>query len=584
MASQTEGGDPTTAKDQAEPKVQFVTARPDSSQARSEIKSLIRAHASRASWAKIRQGKHSRQEGSSQIGSGRRPGVQQPRGANTGLASRSNDEQDKDITHFGETGGPSGSRQVVRSRRPSITRSYPAPNPLRTVAAGDIDPFTSYPSRLPKEIATPVIAQVNHYFNTMFLPDPDRLEASTYIRHWISWYMNNSVLFHALCYSQLARLSVTEASGLNPVSQRAKWYCYSMVVVEVNRRFNNVSTRCSDESILAVLALAFHGVRSTPGSEQAPRSPSQGPLNSMQGLDLYSGRLDPVHMHVHGLAKMLAMRGGVDEIRAPGLAAMLSYGELILASRSLQRPALRFVPIGESPESTLATVHRPGHPLAQLGTGFRTLYNVLPSETAQELYVVVLQLSTYLLAVDDYIMGRPQAQSVLILADQRNFVQHSLMSLYSSPRDETTSGDQIYPLRQATWCAGVVYSLTSIFPIPRAGALFAKLASRIKQHLIATTSSGDGGHHEGSKWREAASLMLWITFMGLLASTAHPDSEAEKTWYISVLERLVHRMQILSWQRLKDQLLNFLWFPSTSDTDGQRLWREIHTSNPFRES
>jgi hypothetical protein len=72
-----------------------------------------------------------------------------------------------------------------------------------------------------------------------------------------------------------------------------------------------------------------------------------------------------------------------------------------------------------------------------------------------------------------------------------------------------------------------------------------------------------------------------MTFMGALASTADEDTKEEKAWYISVLERLVHRMQILSWERLKDLLLNFLWFPSTSDTDGQQLWKEIHTSNPF---
>ncbi|KIY01511.1 uncharacterized protein Z520_03063 [Fonsecaea multimorphosa CBS 102226] len=578
MPDQTEEGDPTTAKNPVEPpKLRFVTARPDSTQARREAKSVIRAHASRASWAKIRQGKkQSRQEGSSQIGSIQPPAVQQTPLANTGLvSSQSNDEQDQD-TCFGGA-GPSGSRQVVPSRRQTILGSHPVPSPLHTVGAGDIDPFASYPSRLPREIAAPIIAQVNHYFNIMFLPEPDGMEESV-ARHWISWFMSDSTLFHALCFGQLARLSVTEASGLNPVSQRAKWYCYSVVVGEVNRRFSNASTRCSDESILAVQALAFHGDKTAAhDTREPPYSPSQGPLNALQGLDTYAGRLDPVHMHVHGLAKMLAMRGGVDDIKFPGLAAMLSYGDVILASRLLQRPTLPFVPIGESPERTLASVKRPGHPLAQLGSGFQMLYDLVPPEMAQQLYNVLLHLSTYLLAVEDYIMGRPQAQSMLTLADQRNFVQHSLMSMHSSPGATTTTSadDGMYSLQQATWCAGVVSSLISVFPIPPARAPFAKLASQIRQHLIISTSSGGG--HDGKGWRKGAPLMLWITFMGALASTAE-----DKTWYISVLERLVHRMQILSWQSLKEKLLNFLWFPTTSDIDGQRLWREIHNSNPFR--
>ncbi|KAH0840887.1 hypothetical protein FOPE_06204 [Fonsecaea pedrosoi] len=572
MPDQTEEGDPATQKNQAEPRLRFVTARPDSNQARREAKALIRAHASRASWARIRQGKQSRQETGSLLGPNPAPGAKQTHPVNTDPASLIDDEQDQDLNPG--RAGPSGGQLVVPTRRQTIFTSCLIPDPLCTVGLGDIDPFSSYPSKLPKEIATPIISQVNHYFNIMFLPEPDRIEESV-VPRWISWYMSNSILFHALCFSQLARLSVTEASGLDPVSQRVKWYCYSLVVREVNRRFNNVSSRCSDESILAVQALAFHGDKAADDSEQ-PRVPAQGPMNAMQGLDIYAGRLDPVNMHVHGLAKMLAMRGGIDDMEIPGLAAMLSYGDLILASRSLQKPTLPFVPIGESPEHTLATVKRIGHPLARLGVGFQTLYDLLPSEVAQELHLVLRQLSTYLLAVEDYIMGRPRSQSMLVLVDQRNFVQHSLMSLFLDSRD-STSADEIYSLRQAAWCAGVVYSLIAVFPVPHVRAPFAKLSAGIKQYLISTSSSQDG-----KRWRKATSLMLWITFMGALASTADQHSEADKTWYLSVLERLVYRMQILSWQSLKDQLLNFLWFPNTSDDDGQHLWKEIHTSNPFR--
>lgn len=157
----------------------------------------------------------------------------------------------------------------------------------------------------------------------MFLPEPERQEQSI-VQQWISWYMNDSTLFHALCFAQFARLS-TKDTELKTLNQRAYWYwyCHSEVVREVNRRFNNPSERCSDESILAVLALAFHGDATTDETDM-PRSPSQGPMNSMQGLDLYAGRLDPVSMHVNGLARMLSLRGGIADIEFPGLAAMLS--------------------------------------------------------------------------------------------------------------------------------------------------------------------------------------------------------------------------------------------------------------------
>jgi len=47
-------------------------------------------------------------------------------------------------------------------------------------------------------------------------------------------------------------------------------------------------------------------------------------MNAMQGLDVYGGRLDTVPMHTEGLARMLSIRGGLDKIQFPGLAAMIS--------------------------------------------------------------------------------------------------------------------------------------------------------------------------------------------------------------------------------------------------------------------
>lgn len=47
-------------------------------------------------------------------------------------------------------------------------------------------------------------------------------------------------------------------------------------------------------------------------------------MNAMQGLDIYGGHLGTVPMHIEGLAKMLSMRGGIENIQFPGLAAMIS--------------------------------------------------------------------------------------------------------------------------------------------------------------------------------------------------------------------------------------------------------------------
>lgn len=136
--------------------------------------------------------------------------------------------------------------------------------------------------------------------------------------------MKNSLLFHVFCFAQLARLATPDWERLNPVNRKAYWYCHTETVQEVNRRFNESSTtQLSDETILAIMGLAFSG-NPTTGETDYSRSPSQGPMNSMQGLDVYAGQLNSVTMHVNGLTRMLSMRGGIGDIEFPGLQAMLS--------------------------------------------------------------------------------------------------------------------------------------------------------------------------------------------------------------------------------------------------------------------
>jgi hypothetical protein len=162
---------------------------------------------------------------------------------------------------------------------------------------------------------------VSSGLSVILMPSSTRREQNIK-QQWVSKYMVDSNLFHILCFSHLARPSATNHAS-STIYQRAYWYCYSEVIREVNRRFSDPSTRYSDENLFAVMTLAFHG-SATEVETCTPRSPSQGPLTSMQLLDIYTGRLDPVDIHLRALNTMLTFRGGLGDIKFPGLAAMLS--------------------------------------------------------------------------------------------------------------------------------------------------------------------------------------------------------------------------------------------------------------------
>jgi len=207
------------------------------------------------------------------------------------------------------------------------------------------------------------------------------------------------------------------------------------------------------------------------------------------------------------------------------------------------------------------------HPHSGPVVGFKVLHEVLPSQDATELYEVVIKLSNYMLAVDDFVMGRPRAQSLKRLANQRNFVQHCLMLKCPDETDRNLGENKAF--YTTSWLAIVIYSLITVFPISHQTAPFAQLSLRIKDF-----TSSPAIH---TRWREAPSLMLWVTVMGALAAADLP----ERSWYISVLERLTNRLNIGSWDDMRTELQKFLWYNSVSEPDGQRLWKEIKRSSPF---
>lgn len=97
--------------------------------------------------------------------------------------------------------------------------------------------------------------------------------------------------------------------------------CYTETIRGVHQKFQDNTMSCADENILSVYALAYHGANRPQTSAEVP---NQGPLKSLQLLDIYGGRLETVEVHLRGLAKMLTLRGGVGKIGLPGLSQAIS--------------------------------------------------------------------------------------------------------------------------------------------------------------------------------------------------------------------------------------------------------------------
>jgi len=83
----------------------------------------------------------------------------------------------------------------------------------------------------------------------------------------------------------------------------------------------NPNEAAKDINIFAIGALAKNGELET---RPVPlKTPIQGPLRSLQFLNRL-GLMDEAPVHYHALTKLIELKGGLENIKLPGLAALIS--------------------------------------------------------------------------------------------------------------------------------------------------------------------------------------------------------------------------------------------------------------------
>lgn len=97
--------------------------------------------------------------------------------------------------------------------------------------------------------------------------------------------------------------------------------CEADVITRINAVLPNTEEAVCDAIILSVLCLASNKhdflMHRTPDSVFKP------PLRSLQWLDVY-GRLSSNPIHQAGLLQLIKLKGGLEKIKLPGLAAVIS--------------------------------------------------------------------------------------------------------------------------------------------------------------------------------------------------------------------------------------------------------------------
>jgi len=96
---------------------------------------------------------------------------------------------------------------------------------------------------------------------------------------------------------------------------------HSTALEMMSKQMQSPVTASSDQNILAVWGLAVHGWEhfTPPGAKR----PNQSSMKLVQSLERYS-LMKFVPLHLNGLAALVEMRGGLDQIRLEGAAPIVS--------------------------------------------------------------------------------------------------------------------------------------------------------------------------------------------------------------------------------------------------------------------
>jgi Fungal specific transcription factor domain len=176
----------------------------------------------------------------------------------------------------------------------------------------------------------------------------------------------------------------------------------------------------------------------------------------------------------------------------------------------------------------------------------------------------------YTTVVNDYAQGRLMHVSMTAIIDQKNGTQFALMSLRAA-NAHLPDPRIIEPLYEACRLAAIIYSILVVLPWPASTAPFPELAIQLEEEL-------NGGDIMKDSPR-APELLLWILFMGGIASIGL----AQRTWYVEGIGSLAKKMNLVSSEKIKEIMMNFLWLGSTSDGDGLELWNDVLLFNRERD-
>lgn len=179
-------------------------------------------------------------------------------------------------------------------------------------------------------------------------------------------------------------------------------------------------------------------------------------------------------------------------------------------------------------------------------------------------------MKIYTSMLDRYRQGALKTLDLALIADQRNIIQHHVMSLPTAAEIKVVSPIMVKGVYEVCRIATVIFSMGVVLPLQKLCTAYKPLVEKLKLELLELQDTID------IYQPEVLELIIWVTVLGTIAA----EKTTERSWFVRVLKHLTEPLLLSGWEDLEDRLERILWLRNACNAAGYRLWQEVQdTSN-----
>ncbi|EAL84726.1 hypothetical protein KXV22_000295 [Aspergillus fumigatus] len=440
---------------------------------------------------------------------------------------------------------------------------------IAAIGSNAFDPFHTYPSHYTPEVVHACERYcIDVLWPKLTPPTPGDRDVSA-TKNWLPLSLSDPVLFTAILFGSLSHQRCrwvnkqTPDGSFSPRDQRLLEQCEYETIKLVNKAFSDPDQNriLSDSIILSVVCMA-HNIADDNDRRRHRPIPFKPPLTQLQWLDVYAS-LPPNLVHLRGLTELIKLRGGLKNIKLPGLATTVAFSAILTASYLLSQPTFEYIPFHE-PRQGLTLQELLGYTSLDVELGFGRLCQI---GFTPEMADVFQALRVYTNIIIDHIKVSHPNPDLSLLCDQRNLVQYHLLNLPSARHlptwFPTPHHQTIY---ETCRLAALIYAVGVTFPLPFQCSPLPRLANLLQETLQQTPDATPLWTHPN-----AQIALLWALTLGGIAAENRP----ERAWFVHTLAQAASSNGIYFWPKLKSVLEFMLWYDAACDEAGYSLWLEV---------